>query len=226
MKIVIINGSPQGLNGNTGKLVQVFADSAIIEGAENEIVNLSDISLNPCQGCEICSKTGSCVINDDVGKIQDSMLSADGIVLASPNYMMNVSGHMKMFMDRCFTHVHCQTMVGKYGAVLLTSAGPIFDSIEDYMLSILGFFGCWTVGSTGAAVLQLEDDDERLAVFAETKALAKKLIESINNQDAFPDQEEKRQQIFEMMKLMVCNKKDDWPHEYDYWHTRWGVEDS
>ncbi len=226
MKIIIINGSPRGLNGNTGKLVQVFADSAINEGAEIEIVNLSDISLNPCQGCEVCSKTGSCVISDDAGKIQDTMLSADGIVLASPNYMMNVSGHMKMFMDRCFTHVHCQTMVGKYGAVLLTSAGPIFDSIEEYMLSILGFFGCWTVGSTGAAVLQLENDDERLAVFAETKALAKKLIESINNQYAFPDQEEKRQQIFEMMKLMVCNKKDDWPHEYDYWRTRWGVEDS
>ena len=226
MKIIIINGSPQGLNGNTGKLVQVFADSAINEGAETEIVNLSDISLNPCQGCEVCSKTGSCVINDDVGKIQNSMLSADGIVLASPNYMMNVSGHMKMFMDRCFTHVHCQTMVGNYGAVLLTSAGPIFDSIVDYMLSILGFFGCWTVGSTGAAVLQLEDDDERLTVFAETKALAKKFIEAINNQDAYPDQEEKRHQIFEMMKLMVCNKQDDWPHEYEYWQSRWGVENS
>ena len=162
MRIVIINGSPRGLNGNTGKLIKVFADSAINEGAEIEIVNLSDISLNPCQGCEVCSKTGACVINDDVDKIQDTMLSADGIVFASPNYMMNVSGHMKMFMDRCFTHVHCQTMVGKYGAVLVTSAGPIFESIEDYMLSILGFFGCWTVGSTGAAVLQLEDDDERL----------------------------------------------------------------
>ena len=226
MKIIIINGSPRGLNGNTGKLVKVFADSAINEGSEIEIANLSDISLNPCQGCEVCSKTGSCAISDDVEKIQDTMLSADGIVLASPNYMMNVSGHMKMFMDRCFTHVHCQSMVGKYGAVLLTSAGPIFDSIEEYMLSILGFFGCWTVGSTGAAVMQLEDDDERRAVFAETKALAKKLIEAINNQDAFPDQEEKRQQIFEMMKLMVCNKKDDWPYEYEYWQSRWCVENS
>lgn len=139
--------------------------------------------------------------------------------------MMNVSGHMKMFMDRCFTHVHCQSMVGKYGAVLLTSAGPIFESIEDYMLSILGFLGCWTVGSSGAAVLQLEDDDERQNVFTETKALAKKMVEAIKNSSPFPDQEEKRQQIFEMMKLMVCNKKEDWPHEYHYWQTRWGIEE-
>ena len=95
------------------------------------------------------------------------MLAAEGIVFASLNYMMNVSGHMKMFMDRCFTHVQCQSMVGKYGAVLLTSAGPIFESIEDYMLSILRFLGCWTVGSSGAAVLQLEDDDERQKDFPE-----------------------------------------------------------
>jgi multimeric flavodoxin WrbA len=226
MKIVIINGSPRGLNGNTGQLVKVFAEAVKNEGAEAEIVNLVDLSLQPCQGCEVCSKTGSCVINDDVADIQGTMLAADGIVFASPNYMMNVSGHMKMFMDRCFTHVHCQSMVGKYGGVLLTSAGPIFESIEEYMLSILGFLGCWTVGSTGAAVLQLEDDDERQNVFAETAALGKKVVEAIKTRAAFPDQEEKRQQVFEMMKLMVCDKKEDWPHEYNYWRTRWGTEES
>ena len=225
MKIVIVNGSPRGLNGNTGQLIKVFTDSAINEGAEIEIVNLNDLSLNPCQGCEICSKTGSCVIMDDVGDIQDNMLAAEGIVFASPNYMMNVSGHMKMFMDRCFTHVHCQSMVGKYGAVIVTSAGPIFESIENYMLSILGFLGCWTVGSIGACVLQLEDDDERQNVFAETEALGKKMVEVIKTSAPFPNQEEKRQQIFEMMKLMVCNKKEEWPHEYDYWRTRWGIDE-
>ena len=225
MKLVIINGSPRGLKGNTGQLVNVFSESALKEGAEIELVNLTDRSLNPCLGCEICSKTGSCVIKDDAADIQDSMLAAEGIVFASPNYMMNVSGHMKMFMDRCFTHVHCQSMVGKYGAVLVTSAGPIFESIEDYMLSILGFLGCWTVGSTGACVLQLEDDDERQNVFTEVESLAKKMVEAIKMRAAFPDQEEKRQQIFEMMKLMVCNKQEDWPHEYHYWQTRWGIDE-
>ena len=226
MKIVIINGSPRALKGNTGQLVKVFAESVKKEGAETEIVNLFDVSIHPCQGCEVCSKTGSCVIKDDVADIQDTMLAADGIVFASPNYMMNVSGHMKMFMDRCFTHVHCQSMVGKYGAVLVTSAGPIFESIEEYMLSILGFLGCWTVGSAGAAVLQLEDDDECQNVFAETAALGKKIVEAITTRAAFPDQEDKRQQIFEMMKLMGCNKKEDWPHEYNYWRTRGGIEES
>jgi multimeric flavodoxin WrbA len=77
MKIIIINGSPRGLNGNTGQLVKVFAESVINEGAEIEIINLTDLSLNPCQGCEVCSKTGSCVIKDDVGDIQDIILAAE-----------------------------------------------------------------------------------------------------------------------------------------------------
>jgi multimeric flavodoxin WrbA len=220
MKITIINGSPRGLKGNTGQIVRVFEEALKKEGADIEIINLADISINPCRGCEVCSKTGSCVIKDDVPGVQRTMLASDGIVLASPNYMMNVSGHMKMFMDRCFTHVHCQTMVGKYGAALVTSAGPIFDAIEEYMLSILGFYGCWAVGSAGAAVMQLEDDDERRQVFAETAGLGKDLFEAIKNRQAFPDQEEKREQTFEMMKLMVFNKRDDWPHEYAYWQTR------
>ena len=225
MKIVIINGSPRRLNGNTGQLVKVFEEALKNEGAETEIINLADISLNPCRGCEACSKTGACVIDDDVAGIQEAMLAADGIVFASPNYMMNVSGHMKMFMDRCFSHVHCQTLTGKYGAALVTSAGPIFECVEDCLLSILGFLGCWTVGSVGAAVLQLEDPDERQNVISEAAALAGTLAEAITTTATFPDQEEKRQQTFEMMKLMVCNKKDAWPHEYAYWKSRWGVAD-
>jgi multimeric flavodoxin WrbA len=225
MKIVIINGSPRGLNGNTGLLVNVLTESLKNEGSDTEIVNLANVSLHPCQGCHVCSKTGSCVINDDVAGIQDTILAADGIIFASPNYLMNVSGHMKMFMDRCFTHIHCQSMVGKYGASLVTSAGPIFESIEEYLLSILGFLGCWTVGSTGAAVLQLEDDVERQNVFAETTTFGKKIFDAIKTRAAFPDQEEKRQQTFEMMKLLVYNNKEDWSHEYKYWQTRWGIEE-
>ncbi|MCP4716304.1 MAG: flavodoxin family protein, partial [Deltaproteobacteria bacterium] len=182
MNILIVNGSPRGLRGNTGQMINVFVKTLRQEDVDTEIINLGDIALHPCTGCEACSRTGKCVIKDDVADIQKKMLAADGLVCASPNYIMNVSGHMKMFMDRCFTHIHCQTMVGKYGAALVSSAGPVFDSIEEYILSVQGFLGCWKVGSAGAAVMQLEDDDERENVFAEVVALAHKLISAIQSQ--------------------------------------------
>lgn len=225
MNILIINGSPRGMNGNTGVLIQACVDALKQEGVDTEVVNLGEIALNPCTGCEACSRTGACVIKDDVAGIQKKMLAADGLVYASPNYMMNVSGHMKMFMDRCFTHVHCQTMVGKYGAALVSSAGPIFDTIEEYMLSILGFLGCWKVGSTGAAVMQLEDADERANVCAEVGELARKLVAAIRSKQPIADQEEYREQTFSMMQFMVSNKRNDWPYEYQYWKEHWGVEE-
>jgi multimeric flavodoxin WrbA len=225
MNILIINGSPQGLKGNTGILINACVEALKQEGADAEVVNLGDIALEPCTGCMTCSRTGTCPIDDDVAGIQKKMLAADGFVYASPNYMMNVSGHMKMFMDRCFTHVHCQTMVGKYGAALVSSAGPIFDTIEEYMLSILGFLGCWKVGSAGAAVMQLEDDDERENICAEVKELARKLVSAIQGGQPIDDQVEYREQTFSMMRYMVSNKRDEWQHEYEYWKAHWGLEE-
>ena len=225
MKILIINGSPNGLKGNTGQLINPFVKTLKQEGVDTEIINLGEIALNPCTGCMACSRTGTCVIKDDVAGIQKKMLAADGLVYASPNYMMNVSGHMKMFMDRCFTHVHCQTMVGKYGAALVSSAGPIFDTIEEYIQSILGFLGCWKVGSIGACVMQLEDEDELANVCAEVGELARKLIAAIKAGQPIADQVDYREQTFSMMRYMVSNKRDDWQYEYRYWKEHWGVEE-
>lgn len=224
MNILIINGSPRGLTGNTGILINACVDALKKAGVDAEVVNLGEIALKPCTGCMSCSMTGTCPIKDDVAGIQKKMLAADGFVYASPNYMMNVSGHMKMFMDRCFTHVHCQTMVGKYGIALVSSAGPIFDTIEEYMLSILGFLGCWKVGSTGACVMQLEDDGERMNVCTEAGELARKLVSAIQGGQPIADQVEYREQTFSMMRYMVSNKRDEWQHEYQYWKDHWGLE--
>jgi multimeric flavodoxin WrbA len=223
MKILIINGSPRGLKGNTGQLINAFVKTLQQEDVGSEVINLGEIELNPCTGCEACSRTGACVIKDDVAGIQKKMLAADGLVYASPNYMMNVSGHMKMFMDRCFTHVHCQTMVGKYGAALVSSAGPIFDTIEEYLLSVQSFLGCWKVGSAGACVMQLEDEDECQNVCVEVGEVARKLVAAIKAGQPIAGQEEYREQLFATMQFMVSNKRDAWPYEYQYWKEHWDI---
>ncbi len=225
MQLVIVNGSPHGLDGNTGKLIRSFRSAAEEQGAAVETLNLSDYTVHPCRGCEVCSKTGTCVIDDDAPKLQQKFLAADGIVLASPNYMMNVSGQLKVFLDRIFSHVHCQTLYGKYGAALVTAAGPVFEGVEEYLMSIFGFLGCWKVGSIGAASLQLEDPDECSRMQGEAADLARRFVEAIKNGETFPDQEEKRSQVFEMMKMMVQAKQDAWAYEYRYWKTNWGIEE-
>ena len=66
------------------------------------------------------------------------MLAADGIVLASPNYISNVSAQMKALLDRCFSMFHCQMLHGKYGACVVASGGPLFQKVEEYLVHVTG----------------------------------------------------------------------------------------
>ena len=224
MKFVAINGSPHGLKGNTGKLLTSFIAAAEDQGAKVQTFNLHEYSIHPCRGCEVCSKTGTCAIRDDVAEIQDAMRGSDGIILASPNYMMNVSGQMKVFLDRIFSNVHCQTMFGKHGAVVVTAAGPVYECVENYLLDILGFLGCWKVCSTGAAALQMEDPEECERLVEEAAQQGRVFASAVKAGTTYPEQEEKRQMVFDMMQMMVQARKDAWAYEYSYWKSRWGID--
>ncbi len=53
-----------------------------------EIIHISAVHIEPCRACyHLCSqKPYTCVIKDDLNKIFQKMVKADGIVLASPLY--------------------------------------------------------------------------------------------------------------------------------------------
>jgi multimeric flavodoxin WrbA len=223
MKIVSVIGSPHGMKGTTGPIVNDVMEVAKDAGARTEIISLADNSVQPCRGCQTCSKTGQCVIDDDFGNIKKALLEADGIILASPNYMHNVSGQMKAFLDRCFGLCHCQMLKGKYGAVVVSSGGPELEMVEKYLMHVLDIFGCWRVGTICAVELQLMDEDERVKIKQEAYNLGDRMVKAISNKEIFPEQEQALQMFFEGMAMVVEMKKEEWPFEYDYWKSRWGM---
>jgi multimeric flavodoxin WrbA len=97
-----------------------------------EIITLSDHRLEVCKGCKICFEKGEefCPLKDDRDKLIKKMNNSDGIIFASPNYSFNVSGHMKIFLDRlgfvfhrpCFFGKVCTNIViqGIYGGRKIT----------------------------------------------------------------------------------------------------------
>ncbi len=225
MKIVAINGSGTGVSGVTGQTLENVVDGAREAGAEVETFVLAKLNVNPCRGCRTCQRKGHCVIDDDYPAIQAAMIAADGFLLASPNYISNVSGQVKCLLDRSFSRMfHCQGMHNKYGAVVVASGGPLFEPVEQYLLRVTGNMGCWKVGSLVAAEGQLEDPKERTGVFEEAKALGRTLVEAIKTEQTFPEQEEDREMTFEMMRWLVESNKEKWPHEYEYWQTHWKEE--
>ena len=100
VQITAIYGSPRR-KGNTARLLKEAVAGAREQGATvNEFV-LRDEKISPCLEIYGCTKDGRCVIKDDFHKIRDSMLSSDGVILASPIFFYTVSAHTKIFMDRC-----------------------------------------------------------------------------------------------------------------------------
>jgi multimeric flavodoxin WrbA len=82
---------------------------------EHEVIQLSDYTIEPCRGCKLCLDRGEelCPLDDDRDLLIDKMMAADGVVFATPNYTFQVSGLMKVFLDRLGFVCHRPRFFGK-----------------------------------------------------------------------------------------------------------------
>lgn len=105
MKALFINGSPRK-NGNTAKLLKRAMEGAAEAGAETELINLYDRSLNfkGCMSCFACKlkggKKGICTFKDDLQPILEKAVATDVLICGSPNYCGYPTAMMRSFMER------------------------------------------------------------------------------------------------------------------------------
>ncbi|MEL7609325.1 MAG: flavodoxin family protein [Bacillota bacterium] len=103
IRILGISGSPR--KGATSMAMQLCLNAAAeVEGVETILVDLAGKQINCCCNCNLCAylQTPHCpAFQDD---FQDEHLDlyckADGIILASPVYLMNPTGLIANFMSR------------------------------------------------------------------------------------------------------------------------------
>jgi len=101
-KVIAINGSPRR-NGNTSILMRHIVEELRKVGITTEEVNLGGCVARGCTACRKCrdNQDGHCVFDDDiVNSCIDKMVEADGIILGSPVYFLDVTAEMKGFIDR------------------------------------------------------------------------------------------------------------------------------
>jgi len=108
MKVLAINGSPNGTAGNTEVLVRAFLEGASEAGATTDSIYLNEKTIHHCIGCFSCwTKTpGVCVHDDDMPEILEQVKTADVLVYAMPLYIYTMPGLMKDFVDRCLPFAH------------------------------------------------------------------------------------------------------------------------
>lgn len=134
MKVLLVNGSPNGHN-TTEQALKLVAESLNACGVETEIFWIGRKPIGGCVGCKGCRKTGKCVMDDEVNAFAEKAKSADGFVFGSPVHYAALSGNMTAFMDRLFYSAGSSFVLKPAAAVVATRrAGTTaaFDQMNKY----------------------------------------------------------------------------------------------
>jgi multimeric flavodoxin WrbA len=215
MKILAIHGSPRTIRSSTRTLANFVLEGAGDAGAETEIVDLCDLRVTPCTACEGCSFNGICVYDDDVPALVARMKEVDGIVFASPVYIDNVSGQMKLFFDRLADAIHYQVLAGKYGCSVATTHTSGGDEVVAYQNHVLNYLGVMAVG--GISVAMGRNAEPVGAAEVSARVLGRKLADAITNGFSDPVQEEAIASYREFFQALVEENRDFRSEDYERW---------
>ncbi len=122
-----------------------------------EILKLYDYDIKPCIGCEICVLKGDCVLKDNVSYIMEKIANADGIILASPVYLQQVSGKIKTFVDRTCSWYHRPVLASKPIFSVVTTKGSGLKATLKYLENVSSQWGAITAGCLGRKITNIHN---------------------------------------------------------------------
>ena len=103
MRACILFASPRGADSNTLAVLNIFLDAWRAAGHEAQVFSLYDLDIAPCRACRACQTdhtAPSCVVDDGMAPIFESVLQSDLIVFVSPIYSWYCTAPLKAAMDR------------------------------------------------------------------------------------------------------------------------------
>lgn len=217
MKILAIIGSPRGMQGNTGRLLEEVLAGVQASGAETEILSLKTLNVQPCVACDVCHNTGVCTIEDDYESIKEKLLACDGFILASPNYISSVPAQMKALFDRCSGLIHCMALDGKYAAMVVTAGGGGDDEVIAYMGRFVNTLGANVVGGVGSPIAGIRTFPDEANLYDRARSLGGELCASVTERRTFPEQDTFKNAFKSRMSGLVDYMKEYWLFEREYW---------
>ena len=220
MNIIAIIGSPHGMKGNTGRLLDEVVAGATAAGATIEIISLAGMTMQPCVACNACHVTGICPLPDGFEAIKAKLLAADGFILASPNYIFSVTAQLKILFDRLNGLIHCQSLAGKYGAVVETSGSGEDEEVLVYMQRFINSLGAQAVGGVGSPMAGIRTFPAEEALFARARSLGAELVGSIREKRHYPEQAAALATFSARMEGLVTAMQAYWPFERDCWQDK------
>jgi len=216
MKILLISSSPRKERSLTFLLAkEVLRGAANNNDVEPEEVHLCDVKIDFCRHCEFCHKNIlSCSIKDDVPMILKKMIQADGIILASPNYVNHVNALMKALFDRCSHFIHCKRLLDKYIVGVVSSGSGEDAGILDYIGYFAHVCGAQYSGGVSSRVPISKEKLQEAYLLGEQFAL------DIKEEIKYPEQLEIIDKSREHFKKLIQLRRDEWLDEREYWQDK------
>jgi len=147
MKITVIHG--QAHHGSTYHLTQLLLEQ--LDCSKMDVTEFKVNGISQCIGCFQCilKDENRCPHREQIAPIIQSMETADVIVMASPNYVMGMTGQLKSFCDhmayRWMSHRPYGEMKNKIGVAISTTAGTGAKKATKDMATQ---FRWWAVGKS------------------------------------------------------------------------------
>jgi multimeric flavodoxin WrbA len=215
MKILLISASPHKQKSSTFQLAKEVLRGAAGRDIETETIHLSDYRIGSCRGCDQCHrKNMDCPIKDDAPLLGRKILEADGIILASPNYINQVTGSMKTLFDRLTHFIHCKRLLGKYICGVISSGGGRDKQVLDYLKYYANVCGAQYSGGVSS---RAPADKDKLK---EALAAGKKLAGDIKKCAEYPGQQKVIRAGINYFSGIVLMHSKDWEDEYSYWKDK------
>ncbi len=139
MRVTAFIGNAQ--KRHTFRATELFLEKLQSLGdVETELVRLSDYHLGTCKGCRLCIDKGKehCPLKDDRDLLLQKITDSDGVIFATPNYSFQVSGWMKIFLDRMGYLFHRPAFFGRTFTCVVNEGIYGGKKIVDY-LNFVGF---------------------------------------------------------------------------------------
>lgn len=183
-KVIAYIGTRKGENSNTYKFIKAIFDECKTKSKNIhfEIITSNDFLINSCIGCEKCFISGTCPLDeiDEAGKLKEKLLSADMVILASPVYAHNVSGDMKIFIDRISHWLHNMKLNGKYAAVISTTLSNGHLTAISYLEKIMYFLGAKILFKINCTISDPEEFTNEEWLQKKIDELSHKIITALN----------------------------------------------
>jgi multimeric flavodoxin WrbA len=217
MKVTAFIGSARKKHTYTAS-EKLCRNLQLLGGTEYELVQLSDYNLKTCKGCKLCTDKGEefCPLNDDRDRLIEKIRNSDGIIFASPNYSFNVSGMMKVFLDRFNPFFHRPEFFGKAFTSLVAQGVYGGDKINKYFSFVGNGLGFNVVGGTCIKTLEPMSEKQQNKNDIIIERLSKKFYSTLIKKE-FPAPSFLKLMIFRMGRTSIKLILDDNWRDYSFY---------